>query len=181
MKYVVYEVTCTINGKTYVGKHQTTDVDDGYLGSGKLLTRAIKKYGRDKFSKRVLFIFDNEAEMNAKEAEIVTEEFCASDDNYNLCPGGQGGWGYVNTSGIYTSEQRSLNARKRRDMSGTRLGGMATAEKLKDPLFRSEFSRKIRESGRTDYRTRLGKKNSPEQNEKIRKAAIEREARKRKT
>ena len=100
MKYVVYEVRCEVNGKTYVGKHQTTNINDGYLGSGKLLTRAIKKYGRDKFVKKILHVFDTEDVMNAKEAEIVTEEFCARDDNYNLCPGGHGGWGYVNQNGL---------------------------------------------------------------------------------
>lgn len=36
-----------MNGKVYVGKHQTKDLDDTYLGSGKYLNRAIKKHGRE--------------------------------------------------------------------------------------------------------------------------------------
>jgi hypothetical protein len=36
--------------------------------------------------------------MNAKEAEIVSEEFCLREDTYNLCPGGKGGWGYINST-----------------------------------------------------------------------------------
>jgi len=96
MLYTIYKITNRINGKIYIGKHQTKDLNDGYMGSGKLLKSAIKKHGLENFSKEYIFVFDNEADMNAKEAEIVTEQFVENDTNYNLCPGGKGGWGYVN-------------------------------------------------------------------------------------
>ena len=70
------------------------------MGSGKYLKRAIEKHGLEAFEKEILFIFDNEEEMNAKEAELVTEEYCLREDTYNLCPGGKGGWGYVNQNGL---------------------------------------------------------------------------------
>jgi hypothetical protein len=94
-----------VDGKVYVGKHQTLDLNDDYLGSGKHLRNAIKKYGIENFSKEILFIFDNEDEMNAKESELVTEEFCSLDTNSNLCSGGKGGWSYINRS--RTSEEQS--------------------------------------------------------------------------
>ena len=96
MFYIIYQLTNTINGKIYIGKHQTVELDDNYMGSGKLLKAAIKKYGLSAFNKEILHIFESEMEMNAKEAEIVNNEFCNRLDTYNLCPGGQGGWGYVN-------------------------------------------------------------------------------------
>jgi hypothetical protein len=99
MRYnCIYRVTNTVNGKTYIGKHETDDLDDGYLGSGTLLKRAIRCHGRDAFSKEILFCYDNVAEMDAKEAEIVTEEYVRSTENYNLCPGGRGGFGYINAT-----------------------------------------------------------------------------------
>ena len=97
MLYTIYQITNNIDGKIYIGKHQTKNLDDGYMGSGKLLKRAIDKHGVENFRKEILFQFDNEADMNAKEAELVTEEFCSRDNTYNICPGGQGGFGYVNS------------------------------------------------------------------------------------
>jgi hypothetical protein len=127
--YTIYKTTNIQNGKFYIGKHQTKNLDDGYMGSGNLLKRAIAKYGKDSFVKEVLFIFDNEEDMNAKEKELVTEEFVKSDDNYNICEGGQGGFSYLNNnfwddqkrqihndkvSGVkkYTFEQRSFYAKQ---------------------------------------------------------------------
>ena len=98
MFYTIYKIINKINGKIYIGKHQTKDLDDGYMGSGKQLRYAILKYGIENFNKEILFIFDNEYDMNAKESELVTEEFCLKEDTYNLCPGGKGGWGYLNDS-----------------------------------------------------------------------------------
>lgn len=96
MFYTIYKTTNILNGKYYIGKHKTGKLDDGYLGSGTLLKRSIAKYGRSAFRKDILFVFDNEQEMNAKEAEIVSELFIQSDDTYNLKVGGEGGWDYNN-------------------------------------------------------------------------------------
>ena len=103
--FTVYKITNLVNGKYYIGKHQTKDLDDGYFGSGKLIRKAIKKYGIENFKKEILFVFETEDEMNAKEAELVTEDLIASGSVYNLCPGGQGGFGYINEN-VLTKEDR---------------------------------------------------------------------------
>lgn len=63
------------------------------MGSGKLISLAIKKYGIDSFKKEILFECLSEQEMNDKEKELVVPNL---ETNYNLCPGGQGGFGYIN-------------------------------------------------------------------------------------
>ena len=91
MHFIIYKNINIHNNKFYVGKHQTDDLLDNYLGSGPTLKAAIKKYGRKSFRREILFIFESEDEMNRKESEIVTEEFIADKNTYNTGVGGEGG------------------------------------------------------------------------------------------
>jgi hypothetical protein len=143
MFYTIYKITNILNGKIYIGKHQTKDIDDGYMGSGKHLKRAISKHGIENFKKEILFQFDNEADMNTKEAELVTEEFCLKEDTYNLCPGGNGGWGYVNTSSNRNGfENRIMQIKNTTEfLKWSKKGGNSYANRIKtDPDFRSKVS-----------------------------------------
>ena len=91
MYYTIYKVTNNINGKIYIGKHQTNQINDSYYGSGKAIKNAIKKHGKENFIKEILYVFNTEHEMNAKEKEIITEEFVSRLDTYNAGVGGEGG------------------------------------------------------------------------------------------
>lgn len=55
----------------YIGQHATTKLDDGYMGSGLYLKRAIKKYGKDNFRKEWLMFCEDEEEMNCMEYVFV--------------------------------------------------------------------------------------------------------------
>ncbi len=109
--FTIYQTTNLLDGKIYIGKHicKCAPVCE-YLGSGLKLQRAIKKYGAENFKKEILHTFVTEAEMNAKEAELVNEEFVDRDDTYNICFGGHGGFGYLNSK-IWTPEKRNTHNR----------------------------------------------------------------------
>lgn len=97
MFYTIYKTTNLINGKFYIGKHKTKNLHDGYLGSGKLLKRAIKKYGAENFHKEILHECKTEKQMNILEKILVIQD---TELNYNLCAGGKGGFGYINSTGL---------------------------------------------------------------------------------
>lgn len=140
MYYLIYKITNNVNNKIYIGKHQTENKDDDYMGSGKIIKRAIEKYGIDKFTKEILYECNSLEEMNEKEAEIVDEEFVARLDTYNIKLGGQGGWDYVHK---YTDWNgfKYINLQKLNNKSNQY---KISAEKLKnDEKYAKEFSLKI--------------------------------------
>jgi len=95
--YILYQTTNLVNQKIYVGKHVTKNLNDGYLGSGKLLKKAIGRYGIENFCRIILQECSSFEELNKAEAEVVTEEFIGRKDTYNLTLGGNGGWYHVNS------------------------------------------------------------------------------------
>lgn len=111
--YLVYKITNDINSKRYIGCHKTKNLDDGYMGSGKILKRAIAKYGVDSFTKEILHVYDNPDDMLRREIELIQ----SLNPEYNLHPGGNGGWGYINKSrlNVFTGRKKLESNRKHRD------------------------------------------------------------------
>lgn len=92
----VYEIVNTVNGKTYVGcrKLSCDKRWRQYMGSGRSIRAAIKKYGQDKFVKRFLGYASTREELF--ELEFVTISSLKEEDglraSYNIFNGkGAGG------------------------------------------------------------------------------------------
>lgn len=102
MVYTVYKTTNIITGDFYFGVHKTKDPNDKYLGSGKILKKAIVKYGVENFKKEVLFVFSDPQKAFEKEAELVTPDLVEEKQCYNLKVGGEGGFDYLNKNKINT-------------------------------------------------------------------------------
>ena len=87
---IIYKTTNTINGKIYIGQDKNNN--SSYYGSGKILQKAIKKYGKEKFVKEILEHCTDESHMN--EREIYWIEYYNSRDGiigYNISEGGKEG------------------------------------------------------------------------------------------
>lgn len=130
--YYLYRITNRINGKIYVGVHKTDNLDDGYMGSGLLIRRAIEKYGIENFEKTILQYFNSAEEAFETESQIVNEEFVADESTYNLKEGGHGSWDFLNRTGLNQKNHNYPNIGA--------LGGSATSKRMSnDSKFNEEF------------------------------------------
>lgn len=87
MYHIVYLTTNLINQKIYVGVHSTYNLNDGYLGSGKLISKAIKKYNKENFQRQILYYCLESDDAYEIESQIVTKEFIKLKNVYNITPG----------------------------------------------------------------------------------------------
>ena len=92
----IYLTKNNINGKMYIGKriYKNENEDKKYYGSGFLIKKALKKYGKNNFTKEILCCCENKDELNEKEIYYI-EMFDAFNDKnfYNLTKGGEGSTG----------------------------------------------------------------------------------------
>ena len=88
MNAIVYITTNTINGKKYIGSHNGKK--SYYLGSGRWLKQAIKKYGIENFKRQVLWEGSIEYMREMEEYYIDYYNASTSDLFYNISPKGIG-------------------------------------------------------------------------------------------
>jgi len=90
--HFLYKTTNLVNGKYYYGMHSTNNLKDGYLGSGKYLWYAIKKYGKENFYIEILKFFETREALIEAEKKLVTVVEVNNSNCMNLKPGGKGGF-----------------------------------------------------------------------------------------
>ena len=155
----IYKTTNLINGKIYVGQHKAANFDKYYKGSGQLLTRAFKKYGKSNFTCEILATAETKEELNTLEvywiAELNTRD---TSIGYNITEGGEGTVGYIHT------------AEARTKMSMAKKGKPLSPEHCKAIGLRS-LGHKMTEENKAKLRAiNLGKKASEETRQKLREA-----------
>jgi hypothetical protein len=158
--YTVYKITNIINGKFYIGKHITNNLKDDYMGSGKLIKKAIEKYGLENFKKEIIKVYSNENDMNIAESILVD---LTDNNTYNLQPGGKGDWSYVNGNNLsnttylknkksntmkeYWTEERkkekSEDMKEYNKINGTERYRDIVKKRYEDPVYMEKFRLKM--------------------------------------
>lgn len=146
----IYITTNLVNGKRYIGQKKAERfLAEGYLGSGKLLLRAIEKYGRSQFITELLEECSDQESLDSAERKWITYYDAAnSSEFYNIADGATGGNTYKNLSEEQMNDIKSQISAKQK--------GVPKSE---------EHRRK--HSGENAYY--FGKKREPEMIEKMRK------------
>ena len=130
--HFIYKTTCLITGKFYVGMHSADNIEDGYLGSGKILGYSICRHGRENHVREILEFCSSREELKQREKEMVNEELLSQPLNINLKYGGEGGGKFY-----------SVEHQRKCSIAGGKAMGKIAAQRLhSDP----EIHRKIIET-----------------------------------
>ena len=71
--------------------HSTSNLEDGYIGSGKKLWYSIKKYSKENFKCEILEHYPDRISLKNREKELINESLLNDPKCLNLVYGG-GGW-----------------------------------------------------------------------------------------
>ena len=90
--FIIYKTTCMHTNKYYIGMHTTKNLQDGYLGSGKILKRSLNKYGKENHIFEIIESLPDKASLIVREREIVNAALLLDELCMNLKVGGEGGF-----------------------------------------------------------------------------------------
>jgi len=89
----IYLTKNLVNGKIYIGQrvYKNNNSDKEYLGSGSILSKAIKKYGKENFERTTLEECENQQNLDDREKYYISEYNSTNKEiGYNIRKGGRG-------------------------------------------------------------------------------------------
>lgn len=127
--HYIYKTTCNITGRWYIGMHSTSNINDGYMGSGTILRHSIRQHGVKNHTKEILEFVLTREDLVLREIEIVNSSLITEPKCMNIKEGGCGG---------FINDEHMINFLK--------AGKKAFKEKLiNDEEFRNNFSLRKKE------------------------------------
>lgn len=185
MKGIIYKTTCLINNKVYIGQH--SGIDENYFGSGNLIIKAIKKYGKENFIRETLRECSTQKELDAFEYVFIKRfDSCNPEIGYNILPGTANRFGSVNPATLLL-KGRKMPEEQKAKMRVSAIGKYAGIQNPmygvhrfneQAPMFNKKHSdetkQKMSISGIGKHYALKGRKYSDEHKKKISEAAIKR-------
>lgn len=160
----IYKVTNKINGKIYIGQSKVND--PSYLGSGKFIKKAIKKYGKDNFSKEILEECESKKSADEREKFWIKELHSKKKEiGYNIADGGSS---FIMNPEIARKISETLKGKYVGDNSfrkGIKLSEdhkNSISKSNKGKIFSEETKKKMSESGKKKIFTEETKKKMSE-------------------
>lgn len=158
--HYIYKTTCTVTGRYYIGIHSTSNLEDGYLGSGKILRRSIRKYGKECHIKEIIAYFSNRQDLEKQEQllvqENITNKFCMNLSN--------GGAGFKMNHSEKTKQQisKALLNKKYEDIHGDNASNEKEKRKASVKKAWAILSIEDRQKRKSSMRGIKGKQKNPE-------------------
>jgi len=149
---IIYKTTNLINAKFYIGKDEKNN--PLYLGSGIILNRAIKKYGKNNFKKEILEICTDSTHLCEREIFWIKELNSIVPNGYNITNGGTGGDTFSNSPNkektrrklsitsknkIWTIESKEKSSKSRKEL----LKNNPYSKELKEQIQKTLFEKKL--------------------------------------
>lgn len=173
--YYTYKVQCTAVGREdyyYLGKHVTSNLNDGYKGSGKKLKEYYNQYPND-YTFTILEFYSNKTELNIAEQKLIGDLWKSDSYCLNRMPGGSGSWkvAHENNKGRPRTEEekRKISENTKRAMNNPDIK-KRISESQKGRYISEEHKRKISESQKGKPSGMKGKHQSEEAKRKISEA-----------
>lgn len=122
MWHFIYKTTRIHDGSFYVGMHSTEDLNDGYLGSGILISASVKKHGSKNHIREILEMHPSREALEAREIEVITDALLRNPKCMNLVSGEQGGFRHTpetksKISSALLGKKQSDDTRKKKSIA----------------------------------------------------------------
>lgn len=161
----IYITVYNVTGFCYIGQSTANpEKSKNYFGSGKYITAAIKKYGKENFTKIILEVLpegSTQQQLNEREMFWIKEKNTKHPNGYNLTDGGDA------FSGLIFSSEHCANISKTRIEKGISRGknnpmyGKHPTPWNKD--LTKENDDRVKKYGKSISKSKTGKKQSEEQ------------------
>lgn len=151
----LYKTTNTKTGQYYLGRHSTNNLNDGYLGSGYRLQRAIKKYGKENFKVNILKFLPSYDILVEAEKKLITQKIVDDPKSYNLTIGGPNPVHY----GLAPWNKGKIGVYSRESLEKFRISALKRKDKFINPWLGKHHSK---ESKKKIGLAHLGQKQSEE-------------------